>query len=376
MVIALALVLVLGACAKATPSPAPSPAPAPAPVPAPAPPPSPTAKPTSSPSPTAAPPASGAADFFKNNVVEVVVPYTAGGGTDQAARTFLAAWTEVFGGTARVNNMPGGGTVVGTNYVYKAKPDGKTLYITTFGSALATPMLFGAQGVQFEVSKFSYFGSYADSPPVFGIDKKLPYNTLEEVKKAKGLKLGTVTSVAGMPTSGDVTVIYILGLEDAQVISGFDATPEVGLAISRGEIQGMVFTGDSMLKEAQKGIVKNLAAVATVAHPLVPEAKPIGQILKLTPDQQRMFNLYDAAFKSARVFMGPPGMDPAMVDYLQQGMKKMIATETYKSAAMKVMGFVDEPIIGQDLVKLIQGLAAIPKADVDLMNSLHKKWVK
>jgi len=138
----------------------------------------------------------------------------------------------------------------------------------------------------------------------------------------------------------------------------------------------MVFTGDSMLKEAQKGIVKNLAAVATVAHPLVPEAKPIGQILKLTPDQQRMFNLYDAAFKSARVFMGPPGMDPAMVDYLQQGMKKMIATETYKSAAMKVMGFVDEPIIGQDLVKLIQGLAAIPKADVDLMNSLHKKWVK
>ena len=200
------------------------------------------------------------------------MPYTAGGGTDQAARTLLAAWTEVFGGTVRVNNMPGGGTVVGTNYVYKATPDGKTLYITTFGSALAMPMLFGAPGVQFEVPKFSYFGSYADSPPVFGIDKKLPYNTLEEVKKAKGLKLGTVTSVAGMPTSGDVTVIYILGLEDAQVISGFDATPEVGLAISRGEIHGMVFTGDSMLKEAQKGIVKNLAAVATVAHPLVPEA--------------------------------------------------------------------------------------------------------
>jgi len=304
------------------------------------------------------------------------VPYSAGGGTDQAARTFIAAWGDVFGGTAKINNMPGGGTVVASNYVWKAKPDGRTLYICTFGTALAGPMLFSAKGMEFEVPKFSLFGTYADSPPVFGIDVNLPYSTLEELKQAKGLKLGTVSATAGMPTSGQVTMLYLLGLEDAVIIPGYDSTPEVGLAVKRGEVQGMVFTGDSMKKEQDKGIVKNLCAVSNVAHPLVPEAKPVAELLQLTPDQLKIIKLYAAAFKSARPFIGPPGMDPAMVDYLRQGMKKIIEHKSYQAIAKKVFGYVDEPIIGEDLVKLIQDLAATPKADLDLFDSLHKKYIK
>jgi tripartite-type tricarboxylate transporter receptor subunit TctC len=314
-------------------------------------------------------------EFFKNNNVEIVVAFSAGGGTDRAARTVSAYWADTFGGTAKINNMPGGGTVVASNYVWKAKPDGLTLYITPFGTALAATTLFGAPGKSFDVSKFNYIAMYADEPPAFGIGKGLPYKSLVELKKAKGLKLGS-TSAKGMPPFGDITMLHVLGLEDGKVITGYDSTPEVGLAIKRGEVDGMVFTSSSMMREDKKGVTKTLATVSYSTSPLLPGVKPVSQLLKLTPQQSRILKLYAAAFRSGRVLLGPPGMDPAKVQYLRTKIVELFKSKAYQGLAKSVFGYWEDPLIGKDVEKLIEEVQATPKADVELMNRLAKKYIK
>jgi len=314
-------------------------------------------------------------EFFKSNNVEIVVGFSAGGGTDRAARTISNTWSDVFGGVAKINNMPGGGTVVSSNYVWRAKPDGLTLLITPFGTALAATTLFGAPGKLFDVSKFSYVAMYADEPPAFGIGKDLPYKSLEELKKAKGLKLGS-TSAKGMPPFGDITMLHLLGLQDGSVITGYDSTPEVGLAIKRGEVQGMVFSANSMMREDNKGVTKTMATVSYSTSPLLPGVKPVSQLLKITPEQNRILKVYAAAFKSGRVLLGPPGMDPAKVQYLRTKIVELFKTKAYQALAQKVFGYWEDPIVGKDVEKLIEEVQATPKADVDLMNRLAKKYIK
>lgn len=314
-------------------------------------------------------------EFYKNNNVEIVVAFSAGGGTDRAARTVSTSWSAIFGGVAKINNMPGGGTVVASNYVWRAKPDGLTLYITPFGTSLAATTLFGAPGKSFEVSKYSYVAMYADEPPAFGIGKDLPYKSLEELKKAKGLKLGS-TSAKGMPPFGDITMLHLLGLQDGSVITGYDSTPEVGLAIKRGEVQGMVFSSNSMMREDEKGVTKTLATVSYSTSPLLPGVKPVSQLLKLAPEQERILKVYAAAFKSGRVILGPPGMDPAKVQYLRTKIVELFKSKAYQALAKTVFGYWEDPLVGKDVEKLIEEVQATPKADVDLMNRLAKKFIK
>lgn len=314
-------------------------------------------------------------EFYKKNNVEIVVGFSAGGGTDSAARTVTGSWSEIFGGIAKINNMPGGGTVVSCNFVWRAKPDGLTLLITPFGTSLAATTLFGAPGKQFDVSKFSYIAMFADEPPGLSIGKDLPYNSLEDLKKAKGLKLGS-TSAKGMPPFGDVTVLHLLGIEDGRVVTGYDSAPEVGLAIKRGEIQGMVFTSNSTMKEVKKGVTKALATVAYTTSPLLPGVKPISQLLKLSPEQQRILKVYDTAFKSGRVILGPPGMDPAKVQYLRTKIVELFKSKSFQATANKVFGYWEDPVVGKDLEKLIAEVQATPKADVELMKQLAVKYIK
>jgi len=68
--------------------------------------------------------------------VRVVVPYTAGGAADVAARPIVQGLQELLGGPVLLENKPGANTIVGAEYVARSAPDGHTLLLAT-GSALA-----------------------------------------------------------------------------------------------------------------------------------------------------------------------------------------------------------------------------------------------
>ena len=62
-----------------------------------------------------------------------VVPFVAGGTTDNIARMMAQRFTESWSQTVIVSNRAGGGSVIGTAAVAKSPPDGHTLLVTTLG---------------------------------------------------------------------------------------------------------------------------------------------------------------------------------------------------------------------------------------------------
>src|SRR5437773_10886192 len=72
-------------------------------------------------------PLAAAAQQFPNKVVRLMVPFPPGGATDIVGRLVAAKMQEVWGQPVVIENRPGAGTVVGTDYVAKSAPDGHTL---------------------------------------------------------------------------------------------------------------------------------------------------------------------------------------------------------------------------------------------------------
>lgn len=77
---------------------------------------------------------------YPDKPIRLVVPFSPGGGTDSIARTLGTLLTKSLGQTVLVDNRPGASTMIGSDYVAKAAPDGYTLLVATLAHAVNPSM--------------------------------------------------------------------------------------------------------------------------------------------------------------------------------------------------------------------------------------------
>ena len=82
-----------------------------------------------------------AQDAYPSRPIRIVVPYPAGGTTDQLARAIQQPLQELLGQTVLVDNKPGAGGALGTDFVAKAAPDGYTLVFGNSGPSATASLL-------------------------------------------------------------------------------------------------------------------------------------------------------------------------------------------------------------------------------------------
>ena len=107
----------------------------------------------------------GAADasnheYYRGKTVHIIVGLSAGGGFDIYARAMARHMGKYIPGNPSfvVDNMPGAGSMISANHVYKvAKPDGLTL--GHFVGSLFMQQLLGRPGAEFEATKYEFVGS-------------------------------------------------------------------------------------------------------------------------------------------------------------------------------------------------------------------------
>lgn len=149
-----------------------------------------------------APHASGAE--YPTRSIRLIVPFVPGGGTDLLARLVTPRLTDVLGQQVVVDNRGGGGSIIGTEIVAKATPDGYTLGFIdtafTINPAIATSLPYNAE------KDFVILNIVATSPTVLVVRSSLPVKSLAELIALAKSNPGKLTfGSAGANTSGHLT---------------------------------------------------------------------------------------------------------------------------------------------------------------------------
>lgn len=122
--------------------------------------------------------AAPAADSYPVRPIRLVVPFTAGGGTDIAARIVTAKLGERIGTSFVIDNRGGAGGIVGTDIVAKAAPDGYTLAMVSSSHAI-NPSLHRTLPYD-SVKDFSPVSLVVFSPGMLVVHPSLPVRSVKE----------------------------------------------------------------------------------------------------------------------------------------------------------------------------------------------------
>ena len=174
-----------------------------------------------------------AADAWPSRPVRLVVPFSAGGATDAVARLLAqrlgAAWQQ----PVIVDNKPGAGTVLGTDYVAKAPPDGYTFGMVVSAHAI-NPSL--RPKLPYDTLKdFAAVSEIGVQHMVIAANPAFPANNLAELIALAKKEPGQI----GYASSGSGTALH-LGMEMLKTQAGIDLlhVPYKGGAPAQQDVVG------------------------------------------------------------------------------------------------------------------------------------------
>jgi tripartite-type tricarboxylate transporter receptor subunit TctC len=198
--------------------------------------------------------------------IKIVVPYTPGSGPDILSRLMGEQIGRTQGPTVVVENRPGGGTVIGTEAVARAEPDGGTVLLMA-NSFVVNPAL-KKQNYD-PMTSFEPICQFAATPIVLVVTGASPYRTLADLIAAARAKPGELSLASGGPASSlhfafevlkraaNINMTYvpyggtapaINALVGGHVTSVFADYPTVVSQLKSGSLRGLVTTSQARVE--------------------------------------------------------------------------------------------------------------------------------
>jgi hypothetical protein len=213
---------------------------------------------------------------FPNKAIRIVVPFAAGGGGDFIARAWADKFSETIKQPVIVENRGGGNTVVGTDAVAKAAPDGYTLLLV--GASIATnPALI--EKLPYKTPEdFTPIGTVITYAMGLAARADLPANNVQELLaliKAKGT-LSIATSGDGSATALATELFKAATGVNLMAVPYKGAGP-AAIDVASGHVD-LLFTGMSQIKpHLDSGRVKLLATSGSNRLASAPEVRTIAE---------------------------------------------------------------------------------------------------
>ena len=247
----------------------------------------------------------GAASI-RGEVITLVSPNSAGGMMTRYAR-MIAPYIAKHSGAAdvRIRVMTGGGSIRGSNYVWFAEPDGRTIAFTSIPSLILAE-LSGSEAAQFSATEFVYLGRAATEPRVLTVGANSEIRTIDDAR--------TLSRPFIFPSQGTDEDFYSMAVLaeafdiDLKVVSGYNGNADTALAVIKGDGDGHITGWSASLAVIEAGDerpILSLSAERFAPYPEVPTALELasGEALDAV---QAIVNMLDMR----RGFFGPPGLDP------------------------------------------------------------------
>lgn len=146
------------------------------------------------------------AETFPSHPIHLVVPFPPGGTADIQARLISDYMARALGQSVVIENRPGGGTIIASNYVAKSPADGHTVLLMA-NSFVINAKLHASTLPYAGLKAFEPVACLTNSPQLLAVNAASPYRTFKEWVAAAKAKPATISYA----TVGPATTQHIAG---------------------------------------------------------------------------------------------------------------------------------------------------------------------
>jgi tripartite-type tricarboxylate transporter receptor subunit TctC len=259
---------------------------------------------------------------FPSRPIRLVVPFVAGGTSDILARIIGQGISDELGQPVIVDNRPGAGGNIGSDFVAKSAPDGHTLVLASVGTHAINASLYKKMPYD-PLKDFTPVALFATVPTVLVVNPNVKVDSARELialAKARPGQLnyasagiGTTQHLAGemLKESAGVEVVHVPYKGGGQAVADLLA----------GQVAFMFPNIPVVHAHVKSGKLKALAVASTKRSPALPQI----------PTMAEATGLKDFDVSTWFGILGPAGLPAGTARKLNRAVNKVIATETVKA---------------------------------------------
>ena len=294
-------------------------------------------------------PAAGMAEqSWPTRAVQLLVPFPAGGGADAIGRLIGQKLGELWGQPVIIDNRPGASTMIGSDVVAKAAPDGYTLLLAV-SNHTSNPALFAKMPYDTQTA-FTPITLIGSAPMVLVVNPDVPARSTQELLALMRQKPGTFNySSAGNGSVGHLAgelLKQLAGVDMVHVAYKGTAPAELDLVAGRVEL---MFTGIvTAIPQIKAGRMRGIAIGGTKRSSVLPDLPTVDEAGVPGFESSIWYGL-----------LGPAGLPDTIAEKIRADVVKVLA----------------EPAIRQKLLEQgIEATGSSPEQFRDLIASEISKF--
>lgn len=301
-------------------------------------------------------------EFYRGKTVSLVIASGEGGGYDIAARLLAEHLPRFIPGRPTIvpQNMPGASGIVAADYMFNlARRDGTVISVpqpSILINKIADPAM------RFEPEKYTWIGRLS-ALKTYGVAwKAADPNTIAAIRQREFVIAAAQGTGTGAIVSSALTQFAGLKLK---VVRGYKSVSESGLAMERGEVQGISSTSLEFLESKGwmgDGPVRILYVAALSRNPRLPDVPTIVELV-VDPAGAETMKIVAMPSEIGRALLAPPGIgDKAAA--LSAAFDALMQDSTFIAEARRRTVEI-EPMKGADLQTLVANSMRAPPAAVE-----------
>lgn len=281
--------------------------------------------------------------------IEWIVPYSPGGGYDVYSRGIAQVMVEqgfVPDGINVVirNTTP---TTAGISAMFSAAPDGTTLGILPMPAAIAQEIQYPDVS-QWVTEEFTVIGSVDENAYVVYVAADSPYETIEDLIAAEGLR-GITVERGSSSDLASLAAIEAFGL-DATMIYGAEGSSEVVTAALRGDVDFFVYGASDVVGFIDSGDIRPLVFLGTEEQ----RSAELEWLQDVPSAADAGFPDLAGTVTELRLIVAPPGLPDEVAAYLREAVYDTMTSDAFAEWAATA----ERPIVPRDYESATEAMQA------------------
>jgi len=323
-------------------------------------------------------------DFYKGKRITMLVGSGPGGGYDTYARLVARHMGRHIPGNPKfiTQNKSGAASVIATNYMVNVAPRDGTV-IGGLQRSIALVQIMGQKGPKFKAAELNWLGSLAKEAGVCAINTSTGIKSFDEIFKRQFVMGGTGQN----STEWWPALFNNLMAAKFKLIRGYPGTPQIHLAIARGEVDGVCQSWASFSSAGQgAAMLKKKTILPLVQISLHPDAEMTKRGVPMLQDFLTKDNLAKGQsledvklfFKitvippvMGRPFAMAPGIPKARMKAMRTAFIAMTKDPKFLKDAKRLRRDI-EVVTGEEIQAIIADIAKVPKAKLAALDGHFK----